>query len=51
MIEEQRCEAYIESNICLEYIIHQIKIDINKIHVWYLNKKNVVILNFGCFIP
>jgi len=31
--EEQRREAYIESKMCLEYIIDQVEIDINEIYI------------------
>lgn len=31
--EEQRCDAYIESKICLEYIIDRVEIYINKIYM------------------
>jgi len=50
--EEQKCEAYIESKMCLEYIIDQIEIDINEIYISdILIKQNEFILNFGCFFP
>lgn len=50
--EEQRCEAYIESKICLEYIIDQVEIDINEIYLYDIFiKQNELILNFGCFFP
>lgn len=50
--EEQRCEAYIESKMCLEYIIDQVEIDINEIYISdILIKQNEFILHFGCFSP
>lgn len=50
--EEQRCEAYIESKMCLEYIIDKVEIDINEIYITdILIKQNEFILNFGCFFP
>jgi len=53
MIEkEQRCEAYIESKMCLEYIIDQVEININEIYISdILIKQNEFILNFGCYFP